>query len=88
MGYRGYGLPVNEIISEGNIGLMQAVKKFDPDKGFRLATYAMWWIKAAIQEYVLRSWSLSKKWEPQLLKNYFLISRRLKIKLHLMRKVT
>ena len=60
MGYRGYGLPVGELISEGNIGLMQAVKKFDPDKGFRLATYAMWWIKAAIQEYVLRSWSLVK----------------------------
>ena len=60
MGYRGYGLPVNELISEGNIGLMQAVKKFDPNKGFRLATYAMWWIKAAIQEYVLRSWSLVK----------------------------
>ena len=60
MGYRGYGLPVNELISEGNIGLMQAVKKFDPDKGFRLATYAMWWIKAAIQEYVLKSWSLVK----------------------------
>jgi RNA polymerase sigma-32 factor len=60
MGYRGYGLPVGEVISEGNVGLMQAVKKFDPDKGFRLATYAMWWIKAAIQEYVLRSWSLVK----------------------------
>ena len=60
MGYRGYGLPVNELISEGNIGVMQAVKKFDPDKGFRLATYAMWWIKASIQEYVLRSWSLVK----------------------------
>ena len=60
MGYRGYGLPVNELISEGNLGLMQAVKKYDPDKGFRLATYAMWWIKAAIQEYVLRSWSLVK----------------------------
>ncbi len=60
MGYRGYGLPVNELISEGNLGLMQAVKKFDPDKGFRLATYAMWWIKASIQEYVLRSWSLVK----------------------------
>ena len=60
MGYRGYGLPINELISEGNIGLMQAVKKFDPNKGFRLATYAMWWIKAAIQEYVLRSWSLVK----------------------------
>ena len=60
MGYKGYGLPVNELISEGNVGLMQAVKKFDPEKGFRLATYAMWWIKAAIQEYVLRSWSLVK----------------------------
>ena len=60
MGYRGYGLPVNELISEGNIGLMQAVKKFDPEKGFRLATYAMWWIKASIQEYVLKSWSLVK----------------------------
>ena len=60
MGYKGYGLPVNEMISEGNVGLMQAVKKFEPDKGFRLATYAMWWIKAAIQEYILRSWSLVK----------------------------
>ena len=60
MGYRGYGLPVSELISEGNIGLMQAVKKFDPDKGFRLATYAMWWIRAQIQEYVLHSWSLVK----------------------------
>ncbi len=60
MGYRGYGLPIAEIISEGNVGLMQAVKKFNPDKGFRLATYAMWWIKASIQEYVLRSWSLVK----------------------------
>ena len=60
MGYRGYGLPINEIVSEGNVGLMQAVKKFDPDKGFRLATYAMWWIRASIQEFVLRSWSLVK----------------------------
>ena len=60
MGYKGYGLPVNEMISEGNIGLMQAVKKFEPEKGFRLATYAMWWIKASIQEYILRSWSLVK----------------------------
>ena len=60
MGYRGYGLPVNEMISEGNIGLMQAVKKFEPEKGFKLATYAMWWIKASIQEYILRSWSLVK----------------------------
>ncbi len=60
IGYKGYGLPVSELVSEGNIGLMQAVKKFDPEKGFRLATYAMWWIKASIQEYVLRSWSLVK----------------------------
>ena len=60
MGYRGYGLPIGEVVSEGNVGLMQAVKRFDPDKGFRLATYAMWWIKAAIQEYILRSWSLVK----------------------------
>jgi len=60
MGYRGYGLPINEMISEGNVGLMQAVKKFEPEKGFRLATYAMWWIRASIQEYVLRSWSLVK----------------------------
>ena len=60
MGYRGYGLPISELISEGNIGLMQAVKRFEPDRGFRLTTYAMWWIKAAIQEYILRSWSLVK----------------------------
>ena len=60
MGYRGYGLPVNEIVSEGNVGLMQAVKRFEPDKGFRLATYAMWWIRASIQEYILRTWSLVK----------------------------
>jgi RNA polymerase sigma-32 factor len=60
MGYRGYGLPINEVVSEGNVGLMQAVKRFEPDKGFRLATYAMWWIRAAIQEYILRSWSLVK----------------------------
>ena len=60
MGYRGYGLPIGEIISEGNVGLMQAVKRFEPDKGFRLATYAMWWIRASIQEYILRSWSLVK----------------------------
>ena len=60
MGYRGYGLPIGEVISEGNVGLMQAVKKFDPDRGFRLATYAMWWIRASIQEYILRSWSLVK----------------------------
>lgn len=60
MGYRGYGLPIAEVISEGNVGLMQAVKRFEPDKGFRLATYAMWWIRASIQEYILRSWSLVK----------------------------
>jgi len=60
MGYRGYGLPISEVISEGNVGLMQAVKRFEPEKGFRLATYAMWWIKASIQEYILRSWSLVK----------------------------
>jgi RNA polymerase sigma-32 factor len=60
MGYRGYGMPISEVISEGNVGLMQAVKRFEPDKGFRLATYAMWWIRAAIQEYILRSWSLVK----------------------------
>src|SRR4029077_7565255 len=60
VGYRGYGLPLSEVISEGNVGLMQAVKRFEPERGFRLATYAMWWIKAAIQEYILRSWSLVK----------------------------
>src|SRR6202047_69767 len=60
MGYRGYGLPISEVVSEGNVGLMQAVKRFEPDKGFRLSTYAMWWIRASIQEYVLRSWSLVK----------------------------
>ncbi len=60
MGYRGYGLPIGEVVSEGNVGLMQAVKRFEPDRGFRLATYAMWWIKASIQEYILRSWSLVK----------------------------
>ncbi len=62
MGYRGYGLPITDIISEGNIGLMQAAQKFDSEKGFRLTTYAMWWIKAAMQEYILRSWSLVKNW--------------------------
>ncbi len=60
MGYRGYGLPLSELISEGNVGMMQAVKRFDPERGFRLATYAMWWIRAAMQEYILRSWSLVK----------------------------
>ena len=78
MGYRGYGLPVNELISEGNIGLMQAVKKFDPDKGFRLATYAMWWIRAAIQEYVLRSWSLVKMGTTTAQKKLFFNLRKLK----------
>ena len=78
MGYRGYGLPVNELISEGNIGLMQAVKKFDPDKGFRLATYAMWWIKAAIQEYVLRSWSLVKMGTTTAQKKLFFNLKKLK----------
>ena len=73
MGYKGYGLPMSEIISEGNVGLMQAVKKFNPDKGFRLATYAMWWIKASIQEYVLRSWSLVKMGTTATKKSYFLI---------------
>ena len=78
MGYRGYGLPVNELISEGNVGLMQAVKKFDPDKGFRLATYAMWWIKAAIQEYVLRSWSLVKMGTTTAQKKLFFNLKKLK----------
>ena len=78
MGYRGYGLPVNELISEGNLGLMQAVKKFDPDKGFRLATYAMWWIKAAIQEYVLRSWSLVKMGTTSAQKKLFFNLKKLK----------
>ncbi len=78
MGYRGYGLPINELISEGNIGLMQAVKKFDPDKGFRLATYAMWWIKAAIQEYVLRSWSLVKMWTTTAQKKLFFNLKKIK----------
>ena len=78
MGYRGYGLPVNELISEGNLGLMQAVKKFDPDKGFRLATYAMWWIKAAIQEYVLKSWSLVKMGTTTAQKKLFFNLKKLK----------
>ncbi len=81
MGYRGYGLPVNELISEGNLGLMQAVKKFDPDKGFRLATYAMWWIKAAIQEYVLRSWSLVKMGTTTAQKKLFFNLKKLKNKI-------
>ena len=78
MGYRGYGLPVGELISEGNIGLMQAVKKFDPDKGFRLATYAMWWIKASIQEYVLRSWCLVKMGTTTAQKKLFFNLKKLK----------
>ena len=78
MGYRGYGLPIGEVVSEGNVGLMQAVKKFDPDRGFRLATYAMWWIKAAIQEYVLRSWSLVKMGTTANQKRLFFNLRRLK----------
>jgi RNA polymerase sigma-32 factor len=78
MGYRGYGLPLNEIISEGNVGLMQAVKRFDPDRGFRLATYAMWWIRAAIQEYILHSWSLVKLGTTAAQKKLFFNLRRLK----------
>ena len=81
MGYKGYGLPINELIAEGNIGLMQAVKKFDPDKGFRLATYAMWWIKAAIQEYVLRSWSLVKMGTTTAQKKLFFNLRKIKNKI-------
>jgi len=78
MGYRGYGLPVSELISEGNIGLMQGVKKFDPDRGFRLATYAMWWIKASIQEFILRSWSLVKMGTTAAQKKLFFNLRRMK----------
>ena len=78
MGYRGYGLPVSELISEGNIGLMQGVKKFDPERGFRLATYAMWWIKASIQEFILRSWSLVKMGTTASQKKLFFNLRRMK----------
>ena len=81
MGYRGYGLPISEVISEGNVGLMQAVKRFEPEKGFRLATYAMWWIKAAIQEYILRSWSLVKMGTTASQKKLFFNLRKLKGKL-------
>lgn len=81
MGYRGYGLPIGEVISEGNVGLMQAVKKFDPERGFRLATYAMWWIKAAIQEYILRSWSLVKMGTTANQKRLFFNLRRMKGKI-------
>ena len=80
MGYRGYGLPISEVISEGNVGLMQAVKRFEPDKGFRLATYAMWWIRASIQEYVLRSWSLVKIGTTAAQKRLFFNLRRLRLK--------
>ena len=78
MGYRGYGLPIGEVISEGNVGLMQAVKRFEPDKGFRLATYAMWWIRASIQEYILRSWSLVKIGTTAAQKKLFFNLRRMK----------
>ena len=78
MGYRGYGLPVSELISEGNIGLMQGVKKFEPDRGFRLATYAMWWIRASIQEFILRSWSLVKMGTTAAQKKLFFNLRRMK----------
>ncbi|MEM7777624.1 MAG: RNA polymerase sigma factor RpoH [Pseudomonadota bacterium] len=78
MGYRGYGLPIGEVISEGNVGLMQAVKRFDPDRGFRLATYAMWWIRASIQEYILRSWSLVKMGTTAAQKKLFFNLRRMK----------
>jgi RNA polymerase sigma-32 factor len=81
MGYRGYGLPINELISEGNVGLMQAVKRFDPERGFRLATYAMWWIRAAIQEYILHSWSLVKMGTTASQKKLFFNLRKLKGKL-------
>merc|ERR1739847_162957 len=81
MGYKGYGLPVNEMISEGNVGLMQAVKKFEPEKGFRLATYAMWWIKASIQEYILRSWSLVKIGTTTAQKKLFFNLKKLKNKI-------
>src|SRR6188508_3776216 len=81
MGYRGYGLPLSELISEGNIGLMQGVKKFEPERGFRLATYAMWWIRASIQEYILRSWSLVKMGTTAAQKKLFFNLRRMKAKL-------
>src|SRR3546814_21059022 len=81
MGYRGYGLPVSDLISEGNVGLMQGVKKFEPDRGFRLATYAMWWIKASIQEFILRSWSLVKMGTTEAQKKLFFNLRRKKKKL-------
>ncbi|HEV2561290.1 MAG TPA: RNA polymerase sigma factor RpoH [Rhizomicrobium sp.] len=82
MGYRGYGLPVSEIVAEGNVGLMQAVKRFEPDRGFRLATYAMWWIRAAIQEYILRSWSLVKMGTTAAQKKLFFNLRKAKTKIN------
>src|SRR6056300_1868294 len=82
MGYRGYGLPQAEVISEANVGLMQAVKRFDPEKGFRLATYAMWWIRAAIQEYILRSWSLVKMGTTSAQKKLFFNLRKIKGKIN------
>ena len=82
MGYRGYGLPIGELISEGNVGMMQAVKRFEPDRGFRLATYAMWWIRASIQEYILHSWSLVKIGTTAAQKKLFFNLRKLKAKLH------
>jgi RNA polymerase sigma-32 factor len=82
MGYRGYGLPINEVIAEGNIGLMQAVKRFEPERGFRLATYAMWWIRAAIQEYILRSWSLVKMGTTAAQKKLFFNLRKAKTKIN------
>ncbi len=84
LGYRGYGLPINEVVSEANVGLMQAVKRFDPDKGFRLATYAMWWIKASIQEYILRSWSLVKMGTTSAQKKLFFNLRQTKTRIGVM----
>ena len=84
LGYRGYGLPINEVVSEANVGLMQAVKRFDPDKGFRLATYAMWWIKASIQEYILRSWSLVKMGTTSAQKKLFFNLRKAKTRIGVM----
>src|SRR6516162_7461132 len=84
MGYRGYGLPISEVVSEGNVGLMQAVKRFEPEKGFRLATYAMWWIKASIQEYILRSWSLVKMGTTANQKKLFFNLRKAKSKISML----